>query len=62
MHDKPRLEFVISYVEAADGYPTGRVSRIRYGSSGQIISQEELFLDPAILRHRRGEARPESLF
>jgi hypothetical protein len=41
--DLPRPEFVISFVESADGYPTGRVTRVRYGDSGQIISQEELF-------------------
>jgi hypothetical protein len=52
--DLPRPEFVISFVESADGYPTGRVTRVRYGDSGQIISQEEVFIDPAILRHRHG--------
>jgi hypothetical protein len=51
MHDRPRPEFVIDYIEAADGYPSGKVLRVRYGAGGQTISEEELFIDPATLRH-----------
>jgi hypothetical protein len=50
--DVPRMEFIPDYVEASDGSPTGKVTRVRYGSSGQIISKEELWVDPETILQR----------
>jgi hypothetical protein len=56
MHDsQPRFVFVLDYVEAADGRPTGKVERVKYDSRGQEVSREELFVDPDELRSHRGK-------
>jgi hypothetical protein len=48
--DVPRYNITIDYVEADDGYPSGRVTRVRYDRGGQVIDEQELFIDPATLR------------
>jgi hypothetical protein len=47
--DVPHFNIIIDYVEAADGRPMGRVTRVRYSGSREV-SQEEMFVDPATLR------------
>jgi hypothetical protein len=47
--DVPRFNITYDYVEAADGRPTGRATRIRY-IGGREVSQEEMFVDLATLR------------
>jgi hypothetical protein len=39
--DVPIPNFVILYVEAEDGRPTGRVKRVRH-SGGRLIEEEEI--------------------
>jgi hypothetical protein len=50
--DVPRMEFILDYVESEDGSPTGHVTRVRRDSSGQIISEEELWVDPETILQR----------
>ena len=52
----PRFNITIDYVEAADGAPTGRVRRVRYSVS-EVISEEELLLDPQTLRNGKSSGR-----
>ena len=53
--DVTRFRITIDYVEASDGAPTGRVTRVRYDSGGEVIDQQELFIDPATLRASEGK-------
>jgi hypothetical protein len=48
--DVPRFRITLDYVEACEGAPTGRVTRVRYDSRGEVIDRQELFIDPAMLR------------
>jgi hypothetical protein len=54
-NDTPRFTFTLDYVEACDGAPTGKVERVKYDSHGQVTSEEELFVDPAVLRAHGGK-------
>jgi hypothetical protein len=40
------FNITIDYVEAPDGRPAGRSTRVRY-SAGREVSQGEMFVDPA---------------
>jgi hypothetical protein len=51
--DVPKFNITIDYIESADGAPTGRVTRVKHDTRGQITSREELFIDPATLRTKR---------
>jgi hypothetical protein len=53
--DVPRFRITLDYVEACEGAPTGRVTRVRYDSSGQVIDRQELFIDPETLRASGGK-------
>jgi hypothetical protein len=56
--DKNIREIVIDFVDAADGRPTGKVTRCRYHNR-ELIFEKEFYVDPAVLRHEKapGENR-----
>jgi len=53
--DTPQFAITIDWVEALDGAPSGKVTRVRYDTRGEVISTEELFIDPATLRAHGGK-------
>jgi hypothetical protein len=53
----PQYIFIIDYVESCEGTPTGRVTRVRYGGGGQILSEEEIEVPVEELLHRHQKSK-----